>query len=862
MSLCRRNVGFLSLVLCFGLAPWGSTLFGSEVLWHEDFEGGGVEGWRYTTSALESSGDVALVATPIREGSGLALLGEGGVARVALTKRLDEADLSFDVDETTYLTVSFFCRASRSAEDEVVIEVGGTLIDAAGSEKEETTPVYGSITLPVRTALNRWRTVTVPLVALVDAEMSWRLNRHIQLRYLRPVADDYALIVDDVMVTGGTAEMPCLVESGTLRSDPPRISPNGDGSRDSTRVTAAFVENLRWNMAVRSREGALVCIRSGTGKKLDQAWDGRDEAGQLVGPGRYIIEIGPTRRADGVAGVSARTTVQVVAEPPEEVMPVLNLRSVGVPVRVDRRMAADRMLRAPRRHQVNPQAEAIEIVMPRNAAVGVGLELTAGQGDIDTVSVGVTELVGAHNLSLGVDRLRVNHVTYETVSGGYLWEDIRRVAPSFALRRGHAMRLEVVVNVPQEMLAGVYEGTIEVAAPGTDGARIGLRVEVEPDVAQKPWWQYGPVKVMLAKYQVMPRPEFFEQSEKGYEKIANAGFNIMVPYTAYARHELYSSRAAKYGLQAIARSWILCVGNPETPEPRFVIGNGTQLPVLCPYSDQRWGNVDTEADITTPIHLIKLIGNAKYFARMSLDYPLVGMVIDFELYEVGRPRPSPVYTYCYCDHCIAKFREHSGAEIPSLDSGQRYTWLREQGLLADYKRYEDDELRRYARMMREAVHAINPNMMFFLFPWEGHFAEVVAKELGTAEVPIILGTEHTYGQGSYGHYISDQDESLARNRGICLDQLKHARMAEIDHLYLAGIMPGQHAWEGGDTPDFCEKNAVTLARYGDGYWVFFQRTGQTWQEKRFHDHTVDDYLNAFQRANDRIDAGTYALPTP
>jgi len=83
-------------------------------------------------------------------------------------------------------------------------------------------------------------------------------------------------------------------------------------------------------------------------------------------------------------------------------------------------------------------------------------------------------------------------------------------------------------------------------------------------------------------------------------------------------------------------------------------------------------------------------------------------------------------------------------------------------------------------------------------------------------------------------------------------------MAEIDHLYLAGIMPGQHAWEGGP-PDFCEKNAVTLARYGDGYWVFFQRTGEVWQEKRYHDHGVDTYLEALQRANTRIDDGSYHL---
>ena len=55
---------------------------------------------------------------------------------------------------------------------------------------------------------------------------------------------------------------------------------------------------------------------------------------------------------------------------------------------------------------------------------------------------------------------------------------------------------------------------------------------------------------------------------------------------------------------------------------------------------------------------------------------------------------------------------------------------------------------------------------------------------------------------------------------------------------------------------------MTLARIGDGDWVFFQQTGQTWLEKRFHDHAVDDYLAVFRRANVRIDDGAYALPGP
>ena len=44
---------------------------------------------------------------------------------------------------------------------------------------------------------------------------------------------------------------------------------------------------------------------------------------------------------------------------------------------------------------------------------------------------------------------------------------------------------------------------------------------------------------------------------------------------------------------------------------------------------------------------------------------------------------------------------------------------------------------RRKEMVREEVHKINPDMMFFVFPWEGHFPEMVARQLCTERVPVI-----------------------------------------------------------------------------------------------------------------------------
>ncbi len=62
----------------------------------------------------------------------------------------------------------------------------------------------------------------------------------------------------------------------------------------------------------------------------------------------------------------------------------------------------------------------------------------------------------------------------------------------------------------------------------------------------------------------------------------------------------------------------------------------------------------------------------------------------------------------------------------------------------------------------------------------------------------------------------------------------------IDGLYVPGVMPGHQKAD----PVFCRENAVTLSRYADGYWVFFQQVEP--------DTTVADYMEQFKQANELI----------
>ena len=127
---------------------------------------------------------------------------------------------------------------------------------------------------------------------------------------------------------------------------------------------------------------------------------------------------------------------------------------------------------------------------------------------------------------------------------------------------------------------------------------------------------------------------------------------------------------------------------------------------------------------------------------------------------------------------------------------------------------------------------------------------MVARQLWTERAPVILGTEHTYGQGGYHTFIEDESAALKRNTNICLTQLREAKMAGMHFVYLPGVMPAYHSWHSGEIPSFCTKNALTVSRYSDGYWVFFQRTGED---------SVADFMECFRAANERIDDGSYAV---
>ena len=81
------------------------------------------------------------------------------------------------------------------------------------------------------------------------------------------------------------------------------ISPNGDGVKDSTQITATFNQQANWTLTFKNSAGAAVRTYSGTGSSMAQTWDGKDEAGQVVTDGSY------TYRIDAMGGFVTGTIV-------------------------------------------------------------------------------------------------------------------------------------------------------------------------------------------------------------------------------------------------------------------------------------------------------------------------------------------------------------------------------------------------------------------------------------------------------------------------------------------------------------------------------------------------------------------------
>src|SRR6184192_1578455 len=123
---------------------------------------------------------------------------------------------------------------------------------------------------------------------------------------------------------------------------------------------------------------------------------------------------------------------------------------------------------------------------------------------------------------------------------------------------------------------------------------------------------------------------------------------------------------------------------------RTIQCDGTRPSWVCFFDDELWKYYQK---------------NVTEIARLGAEVPdvLDGIFIDPEAY-------GPECYLCFCDNCVAKFNKWSGQTMPK-GLVKPDAWLNAHGLWKKYAdEWHDQEVRRHAVALREAIHAVNPKL--------------------------------------------------------------------------------------------------------------------------------------------------------
>jgi len=94
------------------------------------------------------------------------------------------------------------------------------------------------------------------------------------------------------------------------------ISPNGDGIKDSTLVSASASYPVNWVVTFANTGGTVVRTFNSTGNAFAQTWDGRDAGGNLVSDGVYTYKITALDVETLISATPKTGTITVDVTPP------------------------------------------------------------------------------------------------------------------------------------------------------------------------------------------------------------------------------------------------------------------------------------------------------------------------------------------------------------------------------------------------------------------------------------------------------------------------------------------------------------------------------------------------------------------
>jgi hypothetical protein len=210
-------------------------------------------------------------------------------------------------------------------------------------------------------------------------------------------------------------------------------------------------------------------------------------------------------------------------------------------------------------------------------------------------------------------------------------------------------------------------------------------------------------------------------------------------------------------------------------------------------------------------------------ANLSLHRPIWGVVLDLENYRQESIDPWHPWSYTYDEPALTRFANISGIMIPPLSPGRRFSWLKENGFLANFTSWQEDEFRQMADETEQKVHAINPNLslgvLAFADTWT-HWS--VLEGFSSPFAPVTAWTEETYG----GYKIGG-DEGMDNYQKLF-----------TEHGLEGMIFPG--LWEALLSPWDMIVNMEAATRHNGAFWIYQHDEGRGEEE---------EYVRAYELFN-------------
>ncbi|MCD6362235.1 MAG: hypothetical protein J7M38_15355, partial [Armatimonadetes bacterium] len=324
------------------------------------------------------------------------------------------------------------------------------------------------------------------------------------------------------------------------------------------------------------------------------------------------------------------------------------------------------------------------------------------------------------------------------------------------------------------------------------------------------------------------------------QRVRDTGFNVasFLYYKCYEPERIEPldanlGFARQVGLQALVAVWLSRTSSPEFRDRHpLVNAAGVEHKTTASIYHREWWD-----EWFTPTCL--------QFVRRSQDEGIIGLWVDFELYD----EPRRIADVCWCDRCMQLYERDRGVTIEGEDVPARVKWLREHELLEDYRNFHAARLEGFAAELRARTDAINPDFMYGDFPYYGKIADrAFARALGTERAPFLIAPEYTYRLQSE-HYSDATAVQLAVN--YCEERQRQIQRDGLHALLLAGICPETD-------PDFMRDKIIAVCGQADGYWLWAKRIIDSrrahFSREAMTDEEAQAAWDALEEANKQIAA--------